>query len=194
LIDRLAEELRTDIETLAPASVIGNSKSGKLIELDEEGNGKPLTVFKQSTAAGLPVQVTTSIPIIHGPLIVEMKSTFQAHLAAVSSMDELNLFRTALLSDRKVNLTFQMTSMPCYLLSYLFIVSFVCRLQQLLTISLPIASLVQETGASYHDYDDDGEAAAGGRIAEMMRLSNACDCHEMVWRHAHGSSTVQSDQ
>lgn len=105
LIDRLAEELRLDIGILASSvntDVIAESKAYESdINVVGEVGAKPVTIFKQSTDRLMPA---ISIPITHGPVVIEMKSTFQAHLAAITSMDELNLFRTNLLSDRKVSL------------------------------------------------------------------------------------------
>lgn len=107
LIDRLAEELRIDIESgsALPASTAISDTVGVERSAFEEAGSRgdehvSMTVFKQST---VPPARASSIPIIHGPVIVEMRSTFQAHLAAISSMDELNMFQAVLLSDRKVS-------------------------------------------------------------------------------------------
>lgn len=82
--------------------------------------------------------------IIHGPCILEQKSTFQAHIAPVSSLEDVDFVRNELLSDKKV------AAATHNIMAYRFVD--------------PV------TGVVYHDCDDDGECAAGGRLAEMVRL------------------------
>jgi hypothetical protein len=47
---------------------------------------------------------TCSVHIVHGDPITDRGSTFQAHYAAVFSLEEVNEFRCILLEDRKVGL------------------------------------------------------------------------------------------
>jgi hypothetical protein len=84
------------------------------------------------------------VNIVHGPCIMEQKSVFQAHLAKITSMIELDNFRQVLLSDKKI------ASATHNILAY--------RLTD------------HQTQVHHSDYDDDGETAAGGRLAEMIRL------------------------
>ena len=39
-----------------------------------------------------------------------------------------------------------------------------------------------DTGVVHHDFDDDGETAAGGRVAEMVRLMGVSDVAIIVTR------------
>ena len=44
-----------------------------------------------------------SLPcIVHGPVTMEQKSSFQSHVAAVQSMGEVLQFRSAVVEDKKV--------------------------------------------------------------------------------------------
>ena len=87
---------------------------------------------------------STAIQILHGEPLHDRRSVFQAHLAFVSSMDEVRSFREAILSDKKF----------ARATHNIFAYRFEC----------PTTHVV------YHDYDDDGETAAGGRLAELLRL------------------------
>lgn len=88
--------------------------------------------------------IDSNMNIIHGDITYERKSSFQSHLCKVKSMDEVNKFHHTIINDKKYsNATHN-----------IFIYRFVCDV----------------SGTLYHDYDDDGETAAGGRIAEMIRL------------------------
>jgi hypothetical protein len=85
------------------------------------------------------------VTVIHGPVIVEQKSSFQAHIAAVHSMEEVMQFKRIILSDKKI----------ARATHNIFAYRFTCP---------------RGTGVVYHDCDDDGETAAAGRVAEMIRL------------------------
>ena len=82
--------------------------------------------------------------IHHGEPLVDRKSVFVGHVAAVSSMADVHSFREQVLSDKKVARATHNIS------AYRF----------------------TDAATSHHDFDDDGESAAGGRMAEMMRLMN----------------------
>lgn len=96
------------------------------------------------------------INIIHGPNVVEQRSTFQAHLAQVSSMEEVEYVRYTLLLDKKV------AAATHNIMAYRFTDA--------------------ATGIVHHDCDDDGECAAGGRLAEMVRLMGASNVVVVVSR------------
>jgi hypothetical protein len=85
------------------------------------------------------------VTVIHGPVMVEQKSSFQAHIAAVHSMEEVMQFKRIVLSDKKI----------ARATHNIFAYRFTCP---------------RGTGVIYHDCDDDGETAAAGRVAEMIRL------------------------
>ena len=84
---------------------------------------------------------------ITGEPVVERKSTFQAHFARVTSMAEVIAFRENLLADRKI------ARATHNIFAYRFTDA--------------------QSGLIHHDCDDDGESAAGGRLAEILRLMDA---------------------
>jgi hypothetical protein len=84
------------------------------------------------------------IDIIHGEPYTDRKSTFKAHIARVSSIEDVKKFRSVVLSDKKV----------ARATHNIFAYRFICA----------------QTGTIHHDCDDDGEDAAGGRLAEIIRL------------------------
>lgn len=88
--------------------------------------------------------VDCHLNIIHGPVSVEQRSSFQSHIATVASMDDVHVFRRKVYEDKKV----------ARATHNIFAYRFTCK----------------KTGIVYHDNDDDGETAAGARLAEMMRL------------------------
>ena len=59
-------------------------------------------------------------------------------------MEDVNNFRRLLLEDKKISKATH----------NIFVYRFTCP----------------ESSVSYHDHDDDGETAAGGRLAEVIRL------------------------
>ena len=88
--------------------------------------------------------VAPPLRIIHGEVVFERKSSFQSHFCVVSCMDDVHAFRSELLLDKKI----------ARATHNIFAFRFSCP----------------KTGVVYHDNDDDGETAAGGRLAEMIRL------------------------
>lgn len=96
------------------------------------------------------------VEVMHGKPVTHMKSVFQAHLAHVSSMKEVKAFREEVLGDKKcANATHNM---------------FAFRFTD------------SSSGIVYHDCDDDGECAAGTRMAEMMRLMGVTGVAVIVTR------------
>ncbi|CDS42137.1 protein IMPACT [Echinococcus multilocularis] len=99
----------------------------------------------------LPIALGAARPkIYHGETIVDRKSVFQAHCCEVASLPEVSAFISTVLEDRKVaaashNIT-------------------AWYLQAKLKPNSPNTSLVA-------DYDDDGEAQAGGRLLHLISMS-----------------------
>ena len=89
--------------------------------------------------------VQVNITVIHGPVSVEQKSSFQSHFAVVRSMQDVDEFKQSVLSDKRI----------ARATHNIFAYRFTCP---------------NGTGVVYHDCDDDGETAAAGRVAEMLRL------------------------
>lgn len=84
------------------------------------------------------------LEVFHGPTITEQKSSFQSHFAIVHSMDEVYRFRDLVYEDKKF----------ARATHNIFAYRFTCP----------------KTGIVHHDCDDDGETAAGSRLAETIRL------------------------
>lgn len=84
-----------------------------------------------------------NLTIIHGEIFSEKKSSFQSHLTFVKNMDEVNQFRNIIIEDKKYSKATH----------NIFAYRFECDVKNVLC----------------HDYDDDGETAAGSRLAELLR-------------------------
>jgi hypothetical protein len=99
-------------------------------------------------------ETVTEIPVIHGPETVVMKSTFQAHIARVISTAQVNSFLEHLLQDSKIAKA-----------------THNIRAYRIRSVTLGGASVVLA------DNDDDGEDAAGARLAhllDIMAADNLC--------------------
>ena len=84
--------------------------------------------------------------ILHGEPFTERKSTFQAHLAQVVSVEQVNQVLENLKTNRKVaNASHNIMAYRIYL---------------------------QETNSYKEDNDNDGEACAGGRLAHLLQILN----------------------
>ena len=57
--------------------------------------------------------------IVHGPVTVEQKSSFQSHVAAVRSMEEVERFRSAILENKKAIIINVLTDICMYLRMHL---------------------------------------------------------------------------
>ena len=76
------------------------SKSAKMQEEDEDnGNEHARDASNIHTPSLSPLP---PLSIMHGPVTVEQKSSFQSHVAIVRSMDQVTSFRNAVLEDKKV--------------------------------------------------------------------------------------------
>jgi len=140
-------------EVLYPAIEIIRQR---IEELQSAATAASTSTQPSEAQAPPPVPVTTSLEIFHSSPLIEKKSTFIAHCARVKSMAEVQEFRAFLLSDKKISRATH------NIFAYRF--------------SSP-------EGLQYHDNDDDGESAAGGRLAELVRLMNLpCGVAVMVSR------------
>jgi len=87
------------------------------------------------------------LTIYHSEPMVERKSTFIAHLCLASSMQQVEAFRALICSHKSYSRATH----------NIFVYRFACP----------------ESGVVHADCDDDGETAAGSRLAEMVRLMGA---------------------
>lgn len=97
-----------------------------------------------------------SVEILHGEPVVDRKSVFQAHLARVSCIEQVNCVHRQLLSDKKI------AAATHNIVAYRF--------------------RDEVRGVLVSDNDDDGETSAGGRLAELLSLRGVEGVFVMVTR------------
>lgn len=102
------------------------------------------------------VPPASPIKVVHGEVIEDRKSKFEAHLARVQCQNDVHWVYSQLLQDKRVAKASH--NVVCY------------RFED------------QVTGTLVHDNDDDGETGAGNRLAEMMHLMQANNVFVMVSR------------
>ncbi|XP_064399070.1 protein IMPACT-A-like isoform X2 [Halichondria panicea] len=94
--------------------------------------------------------------ILHGQPLTDRKSTFQAHLARVSSTDELETVIAVLKQNKKIATA---------------------------THNIMAYRIYHEGRDTYQqDCDDDGEAAAGGRLLHLLQIMDVRDVVVVVTR------------
>ena len=128
-------------------------------DTDDNTNTYTTTTNTTTNNTTTTTTTTTSIDIKHGEPITDRKSTFQAHLCHVQSMDDVILFKTMILSNKK----FKNATHNIFAYRY------------------TINNII------YHDYDDDGENCAGNRLSEMIRLMNCNNIAIIVSRWFGGT-------
>jgi putative IMPACT (imprinted ancient) family translation regulator len=108
---------------------------------DNNGNNEGVSVtVSDTTMKANPLEMT----LYHGEVTTEKRSAFQAHFAYVHSMEEVDEFRGCILGDKRFSRATHNI--------------FAYRFES------------PDTHVVFHDSDDDGETAAGGRVAELLRL------------------------
>lgn len=122
---------------------------------EDEGNGEEEEQEEVVDLNSLPAPPWT----ISEPW-VELKSTFVAHIAPVTSPEQAKLYLNQLLaSDKRIaNATHNISAW---------------RIR---------SSSSAAAGVSYQDCDDDGETAAGGRLLHLMQLMDVWDAMVVVTR------------
>jgi hypothetical protein len=133
----------------AAAAVAADDADGGMASADAALTDEELATL---TAALRAVEVDMA----HGPLVVERKSTFQAHVARVKSVGEVRAALGALLANPRIS------KATHNMFAYRF--------------------TDPSTGALVADNDDDGEDAAGTRLAELLELMRAEDVVVVVSR------------
>lgn len=126
-------------------------------EADEEG-------YEEGAQREREREETTEVDIASLPAppwtqseaVLDMKSTFIAHVAPVTSPEQAQLYVAQLLaSDKRIRTA---------------------------THNITAWRIRGKNGASYQDCDDDGEAAAGGRVLRLMQLMDVWDVMVVVTR------------
>lgn len=119
-------------------------------------------VVQETLVVPLAVQVPE---IIHGEIITDRKSTFQGHVATITSVDEVRLVMSALLENKKIeNATHN-------IYAYRICVG-QCMIQ---------------------DCEDDGETQAGGRLLHLLQIVDAKNVMVVVSRW-YGGIHLGSDR
>mmetsp|Transcript_1602 Transcript_1602/g.4545 ORF Transcript_1602/g.4545 Transcript_1602/m.4545 type:complete len:328 (+) Transcript_1602:46-1029(+) len=146
----------------ARSSADADAIGGGLDSLGGEGGESRTDRPPAGEVAGTSV---CDIPVTSGEPFTERKSTFQAHLACVHSYDEVERVMDALLSIKKI------AQATHNIMAY------------------RIIAQVEATGGGpassesvLQDFDDDGEAAAGGRLLHMLQAVKARNCVVVVSR------------
>jgi len=122
----------------------------------EEGGGGEGEAAGEAAEAPVPAPAAPPFPVAHGPLVVERKSTFQAHVAAVRSPADVAAALAAVRasSPRIARATHNM-------LAYRF---------------------EGADGRARADNDDDGECGAGAKLAELLEHMRATNVLAVVSR------------
>ncbi|XP_059163559.1 protein IMPACT-like [Physella acuta] len=111
--------------------------------------------FLDSSASGIDITEDHCPDIIHGTTLTDRKSTFQGHLAKVTSKAQVSLVINRLLQNRKIaNATHNM---------------FAYR-------------IADGSGLVYQGCDDDGETQAGSRMLHLLQIVKAENVFVMVSR------------
>lgn len=104
-------------------------------------------------------------PIIaHGESVVDRKSVFQGHCAAVTRVEHVQIFLSKLKENKKIENAFH--NMWAY------------RIDK----SDPSARLGTKSASILQDCDDDGEQAAGGRLLSLLQILNVVNVMVVVTR------------
>ena len=164
---------------------VGNECLFQLIERIKEVQNKyndtttTTTALSETTSPNLTTNIPTLIPdfdlnIIHSEITIEKKSSFQSHICTVTSMDMVNYFKQKVLEDKKV------ASATHNIFAYRFTTTSTTTAS---THTGSDSNSSSNSSVVYHDYDDDGETAAGGRLAEMIRLMKVENVAVIVSRY-----------
>jgi hypothetical protein len=127
-------------------------------EEDEEGyeEGAAQRERERENTTEVDLASLPAPPWTQSEVVADMKSTFVAHVAPVSSPEQAQLYVAQLLaSDKRIRTA---------------------------THNITAWRIRGRNGASYQDCDDDGEAAAGGRVLRLMQLMDVWDVMVVVTR------------
>jgi putative IMPACT (imprinted ancient) family translation regulator len=102
--------------------------------------------------------------ITHGESVIDRKSVFQGHSAAINQVEHVNVFLAKLKENRKIENAFH--NMWAY------------RIDK----SDPDAKVASKSASIIQDCDDDGEQAAGGRLLNLLQILNVVNVMVVVTR------------
>lgn len=102
--------------------------------------------------------------IFHGESVIDRKSVFQGHSAAISQVEHVDIFLSKLKENKKIENAFH--NMWAY------------RIDK----SDPSAKVAGKSASIIQDCDDDGEQAAGGRLLSLLQILNVVNVMVVVTR------------
>ncbi|KAI5062067.1 hypothetical protein GOP47_0022606 [Adiantum capillus-veneris] len=153
------EDLAVNIDHIEGSHLAGRTKVAQLPK-DLKCKGVPVGKLEEKTSDELDTKELEELDIIlgitHGAPFTEKRSTFQAHLACVNSVDQVETVMEALLRNRKI------AGATHNIMAY--------------RINIP------EKGTVLQDCDDDGETAAGGRLLHLLQIIDAINVVVVVSR------------
>ncbi|CAK8681911.1 unnamed protein product [Clavelina lepadiformis] len=137
-VEAIREFVQEKLDSVAAVQDAHERLSPKMIEEDE-------TVIREPAPA-----------IKHGEPFTDRRSTFQAHLACVTTPQQVAAVRQELLQNRKISNA---------------------------THNIMAYRIFNDANSSYHqDCDDDGETAAGGRMLHLLEILDVKDVVVIVSR------------
>ncbi|KAI7845864.1 hypothetical protein COHA_000598 [Chlorella ohadii] len=136
----------------ADAALAAELQAAELSECgDEAGAGERRQRQARGLAAGDPelerALAEVAETVVHGEPFTERRSTFQAHVAPATSMKHVEALMELLLQNGKIR------AATHNIMAY--------RIEQ------------PDKQTFMQDYDDDGEAAAGGRLLHLLQMTDA---------------------
>lgn len=102
--------------------------------------------------------------ITHGESVVDRKSVFQGHCAAINRQEHVNIFLSKLKENKKIENAFH--NMWAY------------RIDR----TDPHSHVAGKSASIIQDCDDDGEQAAGGRLLNLLQILNVVNVMVVVTR------------
>lgn len=102
--------------------------------------------------------------ITHGESVVDRKSVFQGHSAAINQVEHVDIFLSKLKENKKIENAFH--NMWAY------------RIDK----SDPDTKVAGKSASIIQDCDDDGEQAAGGRLLNLLQILNVVNVMVVVTR------------
>lgn len=149
MFDAVEEFGRRLAEEKAAEAAEADEREGERVDQKQERDGEEQQMEEMLAKMNPPPWTTSEV-------VVDMKSTFIAHVAPVSSPDQASLYIAHLLaSDKRIRTA---------------------------THNMTAWRIRTSDGTSYQDSDDDGETAAGARMLHLMQLMDLWNAVVVVTR------------
>lgn len=135
-------------------------KQNPLKSTTNNNNNQPLVTLKMSFSDDEAFEPD----IAHGESVVDRKSVFQGHCAAIQRVEHVEQFLSKLKENKKIENAFH--NMWAY------------RIDK----RDPEARIAGKSASIVQDCDDDGEQAAGGRLMSLLQILNVVNVMVVVTR------------